>query len=69
MFNLGYYLHESGNYHVTWHQTGQTISFSPRYFRKAVVMRGSVIAASVEVDLRVLLSLGFEIPAIAAVTA
>lgn len=64
MFPISYYLHDSGNYHVTLRTMDQTISLCPGYFRKMIGMEGSVIVGCREVDLQTVVELGFVVSSI-----
>lgn len=62
MLRVSYYLHTSGNYHVTLWGVGQAISVCPGFFRK-VMQAGSVIVGCGEVDSQIAEQLGFVLPA------
>lgn len=61
MYQLTYYLHNSGNYHVTLVDRGQTISLCPGFFRKQMepVQLTRVIVGCLPATTELLQRLGF----------
>lgn len=63
MLRISYYLHKSGNYHVTLWSVGQTISVTPAFFRKQIAEGRSVIVGVLEVTAETAQHIGFIVPA------
>lgn len=64
MFRISYYLHDTGNYHVTLQTIGQAIILCPAFFRKQIGMKSNVVAGCRDVDLHTIVNLGFVVPSI-----
>lgn len=56
---ISYYLHASGNYHVTLQAVRQTISLCPGYFRKMISIQGNVQVGCCEIDMELACEVGF----------
>lgn len=57
-----YWLHESGNMHVTLHCLDQTLSVRPGYFKRVLEIEYDVEAGFREITVHQAVELGFKFP-------